>query len=298
MDPIVTLNGIQLNPPLADGTGYELDEDGLQGWYGSPKPKTAYTPRTSSDGSWWSPQAYKDVRTVAVTGTLIEQDTPNLLAVQQQLSAICPDPGQLYELRVVDDFGTLTAMVQRSDAVLVKANGPQSTTFSVSLTAPDPLKYNPDSQPSNTLLAQAVDGLDWSTSGGLDWATGGGLDWGLFLSDGTCVLTNAGTAPSWPRFTVVGPSDLGSMTGFTITDVGSGSVISYIGLMRVGDSVVIDTNPATRSAVMNGTADVWSGVNVAQWFQVPAGGQITVQFEGTTGSVTPQLIASTLDAYL
>jgi hypothetical protein len=297
MEPVVTLNGVQLHPPALDGTGYELDEDGLQGWYGSPKPKNTFTPRTAYAGSWWSPLAEEDVRVIAVSGTLAQADSLGLLAVQQQLAAICPDPSQLYELRVVDDFGTLIANVQRSDAVLVKPNAPNSTAFSLSLTAPDPLKYNPNVVSANTLLAEAVGGLDWSTGGGLPWSPTATLDWGTFISDGTTGLVNRGTAPSWPVFTVSGPSDIGSLAGFSITDMDTGSVIAYSGLLGIGDVLVIDTNPATRSVTLNGFSDVWSGLTTSQWFQVPAGGQVRLQFQGSTGSTTPLLVASAMDAY-
>lgn len=293
MDPIVILNGVQLNPPALDGTDYELEEDGLQGWYGRPKPKDVLTPRTAGAGSWWSPLAEPDVRTIVVTGTLAQASGMDLLAAEEQLSAICPDATQLYTLQVTDSLRTLTAQVKLTDAVLVKPNSPTSTAFSLSLTAPDPYKYDPNVTPVFTTLAAAAGGLDWATGGGLPWP----LVWGTSTSDGTCTLTNIGTAPAWPTFTISGPSDSGFLTVPSITCTDTGQVIAYSGTLAVGDQLVIDTNEATRSVLLNGSADVWSGLVVSEWFQVPAGGQITLQFQGSSGSLTPLLSAAAPNTY-
>jgi hypothetical protein len=293
VEPVVLLNGVQIHPPNPDGTGYELDEDGLQGWYGSPKPKTAYTSKTADAGSWWSPLAYDDVRPIVATGELVQADSATFLDAQLQLAAICPDPSQLYTLQVTDDSGTLTAQVQRSDAILVKALSNVSTGFSFSLTAPDPYKYDPNLTPVTTALALSGGGLDWSTGGGLSWP----LNWGTSTSDGTFTLATIGTAPSWPVFTVSGPTDSGTLSGISITCADTGQVIAYSGTLGVGDTLVITTNPATRSVVLNGSADVWSGLVVSEWFAVPAGGQVSGQFQGLSGSATPQLSAVAPNTY-
>src|SRR6266566_3579744 len=101
-DAIVTLNGIQWNPPAADGSGYELDEDGLADWYGSPKLKTTYTPRPSSMGSYFDPLADFDARTIAVKGSMAQANSVAFLLAQRTLAAVCPDGSQLYTLSVTD----------------------------------------------------------------------------------------------------------------------------------------------------------------------------------------------------
>lgn len=297
MDPIVTLNGVQLNPPNPDGTGCQLDEDGLQGWYGSPKRRNTFTARSSDDGSWWSPLANEDVRVIPMTGELVGADQASFLLAQEALAAICPDPKVLYPLIVTDAAGTRMAMVQRSDAVLMKPTNVSSAAFSLSVTAPDPLKYDPNVVTGTTALAAGVSGLDWATGGGLDWSTGGGLSWGRLASDGTYTIRNAGTAPSWPTYTIYGPTDISSLTNVTITDAATGRVIPYTGMLSIGDSLVIQTNPANRSAILNGVSDVWGGLVAPQWFPVPAGGQVTVQFQGASGSTTPLLRVSSQNAY-
>lgn len=300
-DPIVTLNGIQLNPPAADGSGYELDENGLTGWYGSPKLKTTYTPHPSGMGSYFDPLADFDARTIGIMGTMAQANSVAFLLAQRALAAICPDGSQLYTLSVTDDAGTLTAQVQRSDAVLTTPQSSLSCAFSLALTAPDPRKYDPNLNTASTLLPIAASGLDWVAGGGLDWVTGGGLNWGTTGSDGTCTILNSGTAPASPVFTITGPSDSGTLSNISIIASATGQIISYNGVLNLNDVLVIDSNQFTRSAVLNGTTDVWSSLSASQWFTVPRlsdGGQLKVQFVGTSTSATPLLSLTSPNAYI
>lgn len=296
-DVIVTLDGIQFNPPAADGSGYELDENGLTGWYGSPKLKTAYTQKPADVGSFYDPLAYPDARTIGVAGSMAQASSTAFLLAQRTLSAICSDPSQLYTLSVTDDAGTLTAQVQRSDAVLDTPQSVQSCIFTLALTAPDGLKYDLNPNVVQTLLPVALSGLDWSTGGGLDWSTGGGLSWGTTGSDGTCTASNGGTYPSYPKYTITGPTDSGTLSGISIVSSATGQVITFNGTLNVNDVLVIDSNPATRSAYVNGI-DAWSYLSAAQWFTVPKGGQAKIQFVGTSTSATPQLTVTTPNAFL
>lgn len=300
-EPVVTLNGFQLHPPLADGTGYLLDEDGLAGWYGSPKLKTTYTPHASSIGSYFDPLADFDVRTIAPTGSMAQANSTAFLLAQRALRAICPDGSQLYTLSVTDDAGTLTAQVQRSDAVLITPQSQLSCAFSLALTAPDPRQYDPNLNTASTLLPIAASGLDWVTGGGLDWVTGGGLNWGTVGSDGTCTVLNNGTAPASPILTISGPTDSGTLSNISVIASATGQLISYNGVLNLNDTLVIDTNQFTRSAVLNGTTDVWSSLSASQWFTVPRlsdGGQLKVQFVGTSTSATPRLSLTSPNAYI
>lgn len=299
-DPIVTLDGFQLHPPAADGTGYLLDENGLAGWYGSPKLKSTYTPHPSSLGSYFDPLADLDARTIAITGSMAQATSRAFLLEQLALAAICQDGSKLYALSVTDDSGIFTAQVQRSDAVLTTPESSLSCGFSLALTAPDPRKYDPSVNSTSTLLPGAASGLDWATGGGLDWVTGGGLPWGAVVSDGTCTIVNNGAAPASPVFTITGPTDSGTLSNIVISAPGTAQVITYNGTLNLNDVLVIDSNQFSRSAFLNGT-DVWSSLSASQWFTVPRlkdGGQIKVQFAGTSSSATPQLSVTSPNAYI
>jgi len=130
----------------------------------------------------------------------------------------------------------------------------------------------------------STDGLDWAggTPGGLDWAGGspGGLDWGVSGVGGVFTLLNAGTAPTWPVFTVTGP-----VANPTWTNPATGDVIAYTGTVEAGQTLVIDTSPFTRSVALNGV-DRLGFLASAQWIELPPGIQVTVQFSGSgAGSV-------------
>lgn len=291
-DPVVTLNGIQLNPPLADGTGYELDEDGLTGWYGSPKLKATYTSRPAGTGSFYSPLAYPDARIIGITGELVAASSVAFLLAQRTLAAICSDPAALYTLQVTDDAGTLTAQVQRSGEMLVKPLSSIATAFSLSLTAPDPYKYDPNAITASTPLASSASGLDFITGGGLDFVTGGGLNFGTSTSTGAFTLANPGTGTTWPTFTFVGP-----LTNPTITNTATGAQLAYTGTLGGSDSVVVTTSPFARSVILNGGTDRWPYLTTAQWSAVPAAGAVTFQLTSTNPADTGSLVGSINPAY-
>ncbi|HEY3482430.1 MAG TPA: hypothetical protein VGL02_26345 [Streptomyces sp.] len=132
--------------------------------------------------------------------------------------------------------------------------------------------------------AASTDGLDWASGspGGLDWTPGspGGLDWGISGVGGVLTLTNPGTAPTWPVYTVTGP-----WLNPSFTDPTTGDVVAYNGLVDLGQTLVIDSSPFTRSVQLNGV-DRIGLLSAVQWIEVPPGGQVTVQCGGSgTGTV-------------
>lgn len=291
MDPIVILAGTQLHPPNADGTGYLIDDTGsssggLTGWYGTPKPKVIYTAAISAAGSYFSALGYSDARTITIAGSLAFNDSATLLQALRSLAGICADPTQLYALQVTDDLGTLTTQVQRSGEILLKAIAPTAYAFNITLTAPDPRRYDiPNQANGSTPVPSTSSGLDWSTGGGLDFSTGGGLNWGTTTSNGVFTLTNAGTADSWPTFVLQGP-----LTNPAIVNQATGQQISYGGTLGPSDTVTITTLPPfTRTVTLNGT-DRRSLLTSAQWFPVAPLSSLVVQLSTTsaldTGSVT------------
>lgn len=147
--------------------------------------------------------------------------------------------------------------------------------------AVDPRWLSPAPQTAGPIAVGggATDGLDWG-SGGLDWGSGG-LDWGVSGVGGVFTLVNPGTAPTWPLFTVAGP-----ITNPSFTNPATGDQIAYTGLVEVGQTLVIDTSPFSRSVTLNGV-DRIGLLAAAQWIEVPPGGQVTVQFGGSgTGTVS------------
>lgn len=166
MQPVITLDGVQLHPLNDDGTGFGIDHDKFSGWYGSPSPRAAYTDKTSAPGSYFSP-AFRDKRVVSLGGKVLGGDRRGLILLQRSLSRICPDPYSLYELRVTDELGTLVAMVQRSSEVLFSPVSDTIEAWSIQVTAPDPRLLDPAVQSVSTQLAQpGAGGIEWNGIGG------------------------------------------------------------------------------------------------------------------------------------
>lgn len=122
---------------------------------------------------------------------------------------------------------------------------------------------------------------------GLDWSTGGGLNWGLSTSSGTFVLSNGGTAESWPTFTLNGP-----LTNPVITNVATGQNFTYAGTLGAGDQVVITTSQFNRSVLLNGSADRRPYLTTAQWFSVLPGSTVNVQLSSSSSGDTGTLSGS------
>lgn len=301
-DPVVTLAGLQLHPPAIDGTGYLIDDGtgggvqgGFTGWYGAPAPRTEYTAQPAQAGSFWSPFAFAEERAIAISGTLVMPTSAALLAAQRALAAICPRPDTLYPLVVADDAGTLTAQVQRSAAVLINPISQLACAWSISVTAPDPRRYdmaNPSS--GSTSLPSSMSGLNWTGggAGGLDWTGGGagGLSWGSMTSSGTVTLTNPGLADSWPVLVLSG-----TLTNPVITNQTTGQVLAYTGTLGPSDQLVITTS--ARSVLLNGSADRRPLLTPAQWASVDAASSATFSLSSSSGADTGALAATLYPAW-
>ena len=157
MEPIITVDGLQFNPPTTSGSGFDCYDDNgfaLKGWYGAPAKKLAASALPYSAGSYLS-SAYDAQRDIEVSGLIIAPDRPTLLTYQQQLAGICADPDTFYQFQVVDDLGTRYAMVKRKDPILIQETSDITAKYSLSLTAADPRRLDITTRTASTLLAQS-----------------------------------------------------------------------------------------------------------------------------------------------
>ena len=144
--------------------------------------------------------------------------------------------------------------------------------FNISLVAADPRKYSDQWRSLRAEIPQATstDGLNFAvvddTKAGLDFS-GLGLSFGASNASGRLQLANAGTAPSTPIFTLVGPlvnptltSSIDGITQYRLT---------YNATLGAGERVVID--PAAPSVLLDGTASRRWLLNPAQFsgFHIP-----------------------------
>ncbi len=130
---------------------------------------------------------------------------------------------------------------------------------------------------------------------GLDWSDPVGLDWGSAGATGVMALTNPGTAPAWPVFTISAGAN--PLVNPTITDQASGRSLRYSGTLLAGDVLVINTNPFARTVTLNGSGDRRPFLTRAEWFSVPKGTSAAIVFGADIYSATAQLSATLDPAY-
>ncbi|MFB9956985.1 phage distal tail protein [Cellulomonas denverensis] len=101
-------------------------------------------------------------------------------------------------------------------------------------------------------------------------------------------MANPGTADVWPQFQIDGPV---ASEGFEIALVGTDRRIRFSGPVAAGSVLVID--PATGTAVIDGSADRGGQLTYRDWFPVPAGGSIEVAFI-PLGAATDAVLTGTV----
>lgn len=239
------------------------------------------------DGSYRS-RSYRDSKTIILTGWA---QAPNKHVAEQawdQFLGLFEGGGQV-QLIVTDDYTTRTMLVELSDIPHVSpwetANG---FDWSLTLLAIDPRKYGLFPVSASTTKASTSSGLSWP----LDWSTGGGLNWGTSTSTGRLSLSNAGTAETWPTFTLTGP-----LTNPVLTNTLTGQQLAYNQTIASGSSLIISTSPYARTVATGTGADQRANLTTAQWFPVPANGSVSVQLGSSSVGDTGYVSAIAYPAY-
>lgn len=249
--------------------------------------KTHTTERPFGMGAYRA-RSYLGARSDTLQGWCQAPDFAGAAAARDRLLGTFPDGAQLTLVKS-DGISTRQLTVELdSDAIKIAGwSDAQGFDWQLPLYAVDPRWLDTTVQTAGpvTVGGASTDGLDFTAGspGGLDYTAGspGGLDWGSSGGGGVLALSNPGTAPTWPVFTVTGP-----LTNPTFTNPATGDTIAYTGLVDVGQTLVIDTSPFSRSVALNGV-DRFGFLASAQWIEIPPAGQVTVQFSGTgAGSVT------------
>lgn len=263
------------------------------GWFSPLGVRTANTDRLRDHGTQRT-RNYRPPRVITLTGYCTCPDSAGMMAALDRFNAIAADGG-LSLLTVTEPAGAVrTALVELLGGCAAAPVNYRSFDFQLVLSAPDPRKYGPAATAA-TGLPSFSGGLDYVTGGGLNYVTGGGLNYGTVTSTGTLVMTNAGTAETWPTYTIAAGANPLSSAGISIT-LPSGQLF-YAGSLQTSDQLTIVTHPARRSVLLNGAADRAPLLTTAQWAPIPAGASITVAFAATSYSSTATLTASWAPAY-
>jgi len=231
---------------------------------------------------------YRPPRVVTLIGVCSAASPAAMGAALDRFNALLSDGG-LSQLLVTEPAGgQRSAMVEITDASQAEPFNSTEFDFQLVLTAQDPRKYAAQ-QSATTGLPAASGGLDWVTGGGLNWVTGGGLNWGTVTSSGSLVMTNSGTAETWPTFVIRAGANALTTPGITITV--SGATLFYNGTLQVADELTIVTNPIGRSVLLNGAADRRNLLTTAQWSPIAPGASVSVAFSAASYTSTASLEA-------
>ncbi|MCW2904697.1 MAG: hypothetical protein JWO67_6962 [Streptosporangiaceae bacterium] len=244
---IVTLDtltaGGQFDPGggsgYVDAAGVEWTLTGLTGWFGTPAPATKRTARPTAPGMHRA-AAYKGARTIVlgITATVTNQQSAPMRTAERAVAALCRDSALLYPLVVEDHLGKLLAYVELDGEILptLRDGMDWSAVWSIPLAASDPRRFSPAWTASAAPTVVAASGGIDSTGAGID-STGVGIDSG---TSGTVPIAQAvatGTATNPVVLAVTGPA-----SGFIVTEVETGRVLSYAGQLGPADTVLINTD--------------------------------------------------------
>lgn len=252
----------------------------LLGWDELPDARMDAPVRPQAHGRF-DTAVWADERVITLSGQIVSQDRDALLRELAAVMTWASGPSAAEDLvvtragRELTGFARLTAF--KTPTTLNWSVG--EVPFVIEWRCRDPLRYGAP-QSVSTGFPVLRGGLEFPlfTDGTVDT---GYLEFGEASDTGRVVLSNDGTADSWPTFQVEGP--VGS-AGFDIALVGTDQRVRFSGPVAAGSVLVIDA--ASGTAVIDGSADRGGLLTQRDWFSVPAGGQVEVAFLplGTTTS--------------
>lgn len=276
-DETIRLNG--RGGPSSDGL--VIDHSGIDGWYSSPETKVSLTERQTGDGAHGveDEMVLYAARTVFIPFHAIGTSRDETVGILRSINEACH---RNVTLRVVDAShdtfakGYVRTIVEpRWDRGLASGE--------IEVVCADPRRCSTDAATCILLPSRATG------RGGLFFGEGGaGLSFDIDFGDEATdfrnvgVLSNKGSAPSWPVVTLTGP--LGTGSAVSISAGGTASEVSYAPAVPAGQTVVIDF--LTRTASSNG-GDASRGIASRGFAAIPPGGEMSFSLLATgTGSAT------------
>ena len=157
------------------------------------------------------------------------------------------------------DEGVLEAACYQAEAKF-KHQSDKVATWQLSVVAPDPLLYGPE-----TFLSTGLDGVAGT---GRTWDRVWPRDWGVPAGEtpGSLNVPNAGTAPYWPRLRIDGP-----VPNPVVTLNETGDWVRYNGTLLAGQWLDIDCQ--NRRVLLNGQVSQAARVTFSgRFLSVPVGG--------------------------
>lgn len=139
------------------------------------------------------------------------------------------------------DLQAFVRLADLSPPILDANNSGPFIAYQATLRAADPRFYSRRTHTVSTTSPVSTAGLTLPLTLPLSFASTG-------ASGGELLVTNAGTAKTWPLIVIDGPVD-----GPVVQNVNTGELLAFPGLvLAAGDSATIDCQPSRRSVFVNG----------------------------------------------
>lgn len=280
---------------MGPGTPYEWLED-LDGFDELASIRSGDEPRPAGHGDYTGTD-YADGRTLSFS---LEVAADEGVGFDEALAALArvlvPNPGPdtvPFWFRL-PGLGTRRAdvKVRRRRTTIDRAYEAGLAVVDVQLRAPDPLLYGDTITTPAAAFPELSGGLEFDLfTDGAGTATGY-LEFGAQSSTGRLLLTNPGTADTWPVFDVAGPIP---DQGFEIIRTDTGDRLRYVGALAATSTLRIDTS--TGTVILDGTADRGGRLVYRDWFSVPAGAQCEILFTPLGTLTAATLVATYAPAY-
>lgn len=259
---------------LAFGAGTSFRVREVEGWEELPAPRYEKQPRARAHGVHRT-RVWADERIVTVTGYCWTAADRDSLVAELEAGLVFGDDEDGEPLTLTVAGRTLTAQAQILAArPVLKAGewGIGRFGWVAQWRCPDPIRYGQPGDPVSTGLP--------TSGGGLAYPLTYPLAYGTVGDPGQITLVNDGTAPAPIAFTVTG----GLPAGFEIS-ADTGQRLVYAETVPAGQTLHGDTGAGTLLA--EGTSERRGNLTVADWMQVPARGQLTLQFTSLGGAYDP-----------
>lgn len=250
------------------------------GFY-TPPLRLTLTDRPERHGAFDAP-SYRGPRVITLEGTAVVPDRAAREAAKDRLAAVLADGSTLTPLVVTEPHRTRRALVRLTAETKI-VDRKSGFEFSLTMTAPDPLRYSYGLNTSTCPLP--------SSSGGVVFPLTFPLDFGSGSSGGRLLLENQGTAPTWPVWRIGGPC-----VQPVITNTATGEELAFELTLQEGEFLVIDTD--ARSVLLQGTASRRSALRPgSDWFPLRPG-STPVLFRAPDDAPAARLTAEWRDAWL
>lgn len=251
----LVLNNIALD--LSDGSRVVERITGLDG---AAPIRLDLEDRSQQNGAWDATPQYGS-RVMQIEGFCEEADPASAQGLTDSLRALSLS---LVDLEISSTArGTRRAQVRVQSGFEPEWVGDRAFTYTMTLVAPDPLLYGPESF-AQTNLASVVSGT------GLVYPLAYPLDYGVLpgVTPGGITAPNAGTASYHPRLRIDGP-----VTNPLVSMVETGDFIRFDGVVAAGQHLDINWGVPRRVTLGDNPVSMRHKVSYSgNWLAVPVGG--------------------------